>query len=189
VRIVAATNVDLKAMSNQGCFRKDLMFRLQILTVSLPPLRERGGDIELLAEHFLQQFSARYKQGRKTLHPETLEWMRTYGWSGNVRELGNLLNRYYLLTEGSLIRIPAAGAYHDGDVAAGGERNTRREMRFRESKARAIAAFERSYLRSLLSETDGNISLAARLAGKDRTALRRLLQKHGLRKGTFSQEG
>lgn len=180
VRLVAAANADLGALSSQGGFRQDLMFRLQVLTVSLPPLRERGSDIQLLAEHFLQQYGAYYKQGTKALHPQTLEWMLRYPWSGNVRELENLLHRYYLITEGPLIRIPAAGPRDGEQGNVAGETGVRREMSFRAAKARAIAAFEGSYLRSLLAESGGNISLAARLAGKDRSALRRLLQKHGV---------
>ena len=180
VRIVAATNADLRMLASQRRYRQDLMFRLRVLTVSLPPLRERASDIRLLAGYFLQQYNEYYKQGAKTLHANTLEWMLRYPWSGNVRELENMLHRYYLLTEGPIIRIPMTVDQNGGNVAADGEGDRRRAMSFREAKARAIAAFERNYLRSLLDESGGNISLAARLAGKDRSALRRLLQKHGV---------
>jgi DNA-binding NtrC family response regulator len=175
VRIVAATNVDLRTLSDAGRFRRDLMFRLHVLTVGLPPLRERGQDIRLLAEHFLDRYRAHYRQGAKMLDAETVRWMLGYPWNGNVRELENLLHRYYLLNEGSIIRIPTP-AQQGAHVMTDGERDTS----FREAKARAIAAFEACYLRSLLAESGGNISLAARRAGKDRSALRRLLHKHGV---------
>jgi DNA-binding NtrC family response regulator len=176
-RIVAASNVDLGALVQQGRFRRDLAFRLQVLTVTLPPLREREGDVALLADHFLRLYAARYGQGLKTLDPETLAWMVADTWEGNVRALENMLHRYYLLTEDPVIRIPSQRASHDSDPSLS---EALKELRFREAKARAVAAFERDFLSASLSRAGGNISLAARRAGKDRSAFRRLLHKHGL---------
>lgn len=84
----------------KGIFRQDLFFRLNVLVVHLPPLRERTSDIPLLAEHFLNIYRARYKQPEKFLHSATLNWMRHYPWPGNVRELENLIHREFLLAEG-----------------------------------------------------------------------------------------
>ncbi|WP_227243319.1 sigma-54 interaction domain-containing protein [Paraburkholderia caribensis] len=175
-RVIAATNADLGTLVRQGRFRKDLLFRLQVLTVTLPPLREREGDVALLAEHFLRLLSARYGQGQKMLAPETLAWMAMHAWTGNVRELENLLHRHYLLADGPVIHIPEDGAHHGAPVSPA----IAREVHFREAKAKAVATFERAFLEALLVEAGGNISLAARRAGKDRSAFRRLLHKHGL---------
>lgn len=180
VRILAATNADMTMLINAGRFRRDLMFRLNVLSVRLPPLRERGSDIQLLAGHFLHQYDAYYKQGAKTLAPQTMEWMLRHPWSGNIRELENLLHRYYLITEGALIHVPETGRHNESATNGVGDAEDRQERNFRQAKARAVAAFEKNYLQSLLAESGGNISHAARLAGKDRSALRRLLQKHGV---------
>ncbi|OLL27603.1 Fis family transcriptional regulator [Burkholderia sp. SRS-W-2-2016] len=175
-RVVAATNSDLGSLVRQGRFRNDLMFRLQVLTAALPPLREREGDIALLSEHFLRLFCARYRQGPKRLHPETLAWMSSHAWTGNVRELENLLHRHYLLADGPVIHIPPDGAQGSAPIVPA----TPAEVHFRDAKAKMVATFERTFLESLLVEAGGNISLAARRAGKDRSAFRRLLRKHGL---------
>ena len=105
VRVVAASNGDLSELSEQGMFRLDLLFRLKIMHLVLPPLRERPGDAALLGEHFLRICSARFARGEKTLHPETLEWFEQYHWPGNLRELENVIYREYLLADGPLIRI------------------------------------------------------------------------------------
>jgi DNA-binding NtrC family response regulator len=180
VRIVSATNIDLAMLAKEGRFREDLMFRLNILSLKLPPLRERGTDFRLLSEHFLHRYAACYHQGTKILHPRTLEWMRTHPWKGNVRELENLLHRYYLITEGPMIRIPASRPCSDDAEPIVAEAELAQEINFHAAKSRAIATFETSYLRSLMAKSYGNISLAARLAGKDRSALRKLLHKHGI---------
>jgi DNA-binding NtrC family response regulator len=179
VRIVAASNADLLKLESTGNFRADLLFRLKVLSVELPPLRERHGDVEVLATHYVHQFSLKYGQPMKSLDPDTLAWMNSYDWPGNVRELEHLIHREFLLSDGPVMNIQCR---HNGadrrkhpdrrsvDLAAG----------FGIAKAQVIADFERKFLQQLLSQTQGNVTKAAKLAGKERRALGKLLKKHGI---------
>ncbi len=178
-RIVAASNRPLSAIVAQGGFRSDLLYRLNILSLRVPPLRERPDDIAPLAVHYLRLLCARYGLMSKRLHAATLNWMRRYPWPGNVRELENLLHRLVLLSDGEEIRytgevegesIPESGyGYPD----------------FHTAKAQAIADFERAYLARVMAETQGNVTAAARLACKERRSLGKLLKKYGIDKGRF----
>jgi len=103
VRMVVASNVDLAKLSERGVFRIDLLFRLKIIYIKLPPLRERHGDVALLANHFLHACAARFGHGDKSLCAETIAWFDQYCWPGNIRELENLISREYLLEDGAVI--------------------------------------------------------------------------------------
>jgi two-component system response regulator GlrR len=184
VRVIAATNVDLGALADKKVFRLDLLYRLNVLSVPVPALRARGGDAELLAEHFIRIYSTRYGRPAKPLHPDSLRWIRAYHWPGNVRELENLVHREYLLSDGPAIEIELAllGAPADEAGAPGAPEAP---FDFNRAKARAIAQFEREFLARALSETGGNVSLAARRCGKERRSFGRLLKKHGIDKSEF----
>lgn len=178
VRILAASNVSLALVAERGAFRADLLYRLRILYLELAPLRDRSGDVERLAAWFLDACDKRFSMGEKVLHPDSLAWMNRYHWPGNIRELENLLYREYLLSEGRTMRIeppkdlrPLAPGLPDSLVG---------ELSYNRAKARALESFERGYLADLLDRAGGNISLAARFAGKERRSLGRLLKKHGL---------
>ncbi|MFN7957028.1 MAG: sigma-54 dependent transcriptional regulator [Holophagaceae bacterium] len=190
VRILAASNSSLSLLAERGAFRTDLLYRLKILCLELSPLRERSGDIEELAAWFLKACSQRFGLGTKVIHPDTLAWMKRYPWPGNVRELENLLYREYLLSEGPILRIDPPKALHPPpqefpEPGVG-------ELTFHRAKARAVEAFERAYLVGLLGLAGGNVSLAAKLAGKERRSLGKLLKKYGLghapRPGRFARE-
>jgi two-component system response regulator GlrR len=179
VRIIAASNADLLKLENAGHFRADLLFRLKVLSVELPPLRQRVGDVEVLARHYIQQFSRKYGKPPKSLHPDTLAWMNGYGWPGNVRELEHLLHREFLLCDTPLLTIAQS--------LPGTDRRKQADRRrvdlgpgFGTAKAQAIADFEKKFLRQLLAQAEGNVTRAAKLAGKERRALGKLLKKHGL---------
>jgi DNA-binding NtrC family response regulator len=176
LRIIASSNVDLEELVRRSEFRRDLLFRFGILTVTMPPLRERGRDIVLLAAHFLERFAAQYQRPGKRLHADSVGWLMAHDWPGNVRELENLMLREFLLADGDFIRIEAASREIADGAAAQGTRNGT----FKTAKAEAVAQFERAYLRRLLDETRGNISLAARISRKDRSTLNKLVKKHGL---------
>ncbi|WIL21715.1 sigma-54 dependent transcriptional regulator [Geothrix sp.] len=190
VRILAASNTSLALLAERGAFRSDLLYRLKILCLELAPLRERSGDIEELATWFLAACDKRFGLGTRVIHPDSLAWMGHYHWPGNIRELENLLYREYLLSEGTVIRIDPPKAMHP--MPQGTPEPQGGELTFHRAKARAVEAFERAYLVGLLGLAGGNVSLAAKLAGKERRSLGKLLKKYGLgnspRQGRFSQE-
>lgn len=186
VRIVVASNVDLGKLSERGEFRIDLLFRLKILNLKLPPLRERHGDVALLANHFLHTCAEKFNRGDKMLHPETLAWFDEYSWPGNIRELENLICREYLLEDDAVIRF-------ESPVLVKGERrigiDRRRlnltSMDFNKAKKLEITKFEQCYLIEALINTHGNVSKAAKLAGKERRAFGKLLKKYGMNKSLY----
>jgi DNA-binding NtrC family response regulator len=175
VRVIAATNGDLGALAETRAFRQDLVFRLDVLSLRLPPLRERGEDAALLADLFVRRFAQQYRTGPKVLDPALRASLATRPWPGNVRELENTIHRAFLLADGPVIGAPATATAAAPD----------RALTFHAAKARAIAGFERSYLVDLLTRARGNVSLAARLSGKERSRLGRLLKKHGLTRDAF----
>ena len=187
LRLITASNEPLEELVREGRFRKDLYYRINILNLTLPPLRERGDDVLLLAEHFLEQFRNRYGQHDRQLSAATREWLPRAHWSGNVRELENLLLRAFLLAETTEIHIdPPADLRRERRHRAIDRRmNHLFEHSFKEAKGLVISAFERSYLEQMLRETRGNISQAARRAGKERRSFAKLLEKHGLDKQRF----
>ena len=191
VRILAASNTSLTLLADRGSFRADLLYRLKILCLELAPLRERSGDVEELATWFLEACDNRFGMGSKLLHPDALAWMRHYQWPGNIRELENLLYREYLLSEGPVMRIePPKGMQPFPQEPQ--QEPCSGAVTFHRAKARAVEAFERAYLIGLLGLAGGNVSLAAKLAGKERRSLGKLLKKYGLgsapRQKRFSHE-
>ena len=186
VRVLAASNSDLQSQFEKGNFRRDLFFRLNILSIGLPPLRERPDDIELLAAHYMKRYRLRYERPDKQLHPASLDWMRMYGWPGNVRELKSVIHREFLLAEGPevLIRSPVS-LDKGGTTGVEALQEMSMDRAFNETKDRLIDLFERQYLSRLMAETGGNVTLAAKRAGKERRALGKLLNKHGIRREDY----
>jgi DNA-binding NtrC family response regulator len=189
VRIIAASNVCLSGLVAQGLFRQDLLFRLNLLQLNLPPLRRRKTDIPPLAEHFMQKYRCQYQQPDKRLHPNVLAWMADYNWPGNVRELENYVHRSFLLSQEAEI-IPTA--IHHDDAPSGSRRklldrrqNFAIDASYQEAKNQAIDHFEQHYLTWLLSNTQGNVTQAADRAQKERSALGKLLKKHAINPGRF----
>ena len=176
VRVVASSNVPLAELVSRKAFRSDLLFRLDVLPLALPPLREREADVVILALAFLRRFSRQYRQQPKTLDTASLAWLQRHTWPGNVRELENLMHRQFLLFDGDEIALTP----RDPDESSG-EHPT-----FHSAKQRAIAEFERRYLVALLLRAHGNISLAARLSGKERSRLGKLVKKHHLDREGFT---
>lgn len=174
VRVLAAANRPLEELVAKGTFREDLFFRLNTLSLTLPPLRERPGDIAELARHFIETYSATY--GREALHlsEEALAWLTGNELRGNVRQLENLIHRAVLHADSGLIGLHDIAPPGTAPPVVG---PTDTET-YTQARARAIAAFERRYLSGLMRETDGNVTAAASCAGKERRAFGRLLKKH-----------
>ncbi|MDQ1812061.1 sigma 54-interacting transcriptional regulator [Massilia sp. CCM 9210] len=173
VRVIAASNANIHELVEQRRFRRDLFYRLNVLTLHMPALRERGGDSVELAQAFLARFNHQYGMAPKRLHADAVAFIAEYPWPGNVRELENVIHREFLMSEDSELRFP--GKVSHLDVKTGGEGTS-----FKAAKARAVADFERRYVGELLQRTDGNITRAARIAGQDRSAFGKLVRKHGL---------
>lgn len=180
VRVIAAAGEDLTRRVEAGTFRRDLFYRLRVLTIDLPPLRERAGDAVLLAQHFLKIFSLKYGKSPRRLDPASVSWINAYGWPGNVRELENLLLREFLLADGECVSLrPPMPA---GERRAGLDRRHGNllALDFNTAKRRVIAEFEKRYLSRLLADMNGNVTQAAQRCGKERRALGKLIKKHGL---------
>ena len=173
-RLLAATNRDLRAEVEAGRFRADLFFRINVISVSVPPLRERRGDIPALMSHFL----AEHGLSDLSLSPPTVElFTSTYDWPGNVRELKNAVARV------SIIGEPAGPAeLADGAAAPGTQAGVSVDLDepLSRAKRRLVDAFEREYLAMQLERTGGNIGQAARSSQMDRSQFKRLLRRHGL---------
>jgi len=191
VRVIAASHVDLTTAVEQGRFRQDLYYRLNVVVIRVPPLRERLDDLPLLAAHFLRKHGG---VRPPTLSPDALEALLAYSWPGNVRELENAVLHAIALHQGDSVGteyLPAAvvgrtrgASPHGGGNGASFEENGELEP-LTEAKRRASAAFEKRYLLRVMEKARGSVSEAARLAGLDRTNFRRLLQRHGIDAQTF----
>ena len=189
VRVVSATNRDLRESVAKGQFREELYYRVNVIEIRLPPLRERAGDVRLLAQAFLK----RYGQARVLAYDDAaIAALEAYAWPGNVRELQNVVERACALAEGDLVTVrdlpdhvrvgarradtPAA-ASTPGEAPLAGTT----DLGLKEAKERWMAVLEASYLRQLLERHQGNISAAAKAAGIDRKTFHRLIGKHHIR--------
>jgi DNA-binding NtrC family response regulator len=179
-RIVAASNRNLNEMCARGEFRADLFFRLNVLPLSLPPLRQRGEDIEPLARHFIARYCRQHGLPAKNLSPTALCRLTSYHWPGNIRELQNLIHRAVLMTDGPTLNPDPNAAASRGATAPDAEHTDAAATPFGIAKAAVIEQFERSYLAQLMAAADGNVTRAARMAGKERRALGKLLKKHNI---------
>jgi two-component system response regulator GlrR len=178
VRVLAASNADLDRLVGAGQFRPDLLYRLRVMRLPVPALRDRHGDVQPLAEHLIATAAQRYGRPKVELDSATLEWMDAYHWPGNVRELQSVLCQALLLGDGPVLSVqPPSGVV---------VRKSTAPLRYREAKEQALAEFERRFLGQVILHTNGNISEAARLIGTERRHLGRLLKKFGV--GTTSVE-
>ena len=188
-RIIAATNAHLGDLVARQLFRADLYFRLRIMSVTLPPLRERVDDVELLATHFMRDCASAYGLPEKPLHPATVEWLRSYGWPGNVRELENLIHREFLLSDSQSLTLSAAPCANDPVVqdeqAGAGPPANDTVPHYKSARARALEAFDRQYIAEVLARTRGNVTRAARLAGKERRALGKMIKRYAIQTSAY----
>jgi DNA-binding NtrC family response regulator len=186
VRIIAATHRDLMQMSVDGTFREDLYYRLKVVHLRIPPLRERPEDIPLLARSFLAEFSRRFGVGPFKLTPSLLEQLNAYSWPGNVRELENALESLVALSQGNeldLSLLPQSTApltRSGGDVHLGAKAPTPPETAGQIDLKARVDAYERGIIVSALETARGNRSLAARTLGINRATLHGKLRKYGL---------
>ena len=167
VRVISATNADLRAEVAAGRFREDLLFRLNTVEIHLPPLRERRDDIPHLALHFLRTHAVRYNKSLSGIQPEAMRLLLGYAWPGNVRELGHAIERATLLAEGDTIRV--------SDLALGATASAPARL-----EELSLEEVEKVLVMKALARFDGNVTLAAQALGLSRSAMYRRLQRHGL---------
>jgi len=185
VRIIAATNTDLKKMCDQGQFRKDLYYRLYVFPIELPPLGERAGDIPHLVEVFLKKMNKFDQKEIHDIHPQVLEAFRNYSWPGNIRELENLMERAYIL-ESSFVLTPESfpGELFDSEAPSASV-SVDACLSLAEMRSKGIEGIERHYLKELLTENRGKIKDSATAAGITTRQLHKLMKKYGIRKEEF----
>jgi len=175
IRIIAATNRDLAVLVKDGTFREDLFYRLNIVSLYIPPLRERKEDIPVLVEHFIKKYSREYNKPVKEASTNAVEAFVSYTWPGNIRELENKIQQLVVMSPSPLIVVS------DIQLPVGKPHAKEIDLEyFKEAKKKAIDAFEKTYLTHLLEDHRGDVVNAARRAGKSRTALWNLLKKHNL---------
>ncbi len=177
VRVLAASNKDLEKEIEKGNFREDLYYRLNVIPIEVPPLRNRTEDIPVLVETFLKEFTEEGDYGRKTITSQAIELLKAYRWPGNVRELKNLVERLAIMTESDVIdegNIPASYLSYKPAVARADFLN---EDSFKEAKRK----FEKSYIAQKLSENNHNISQTADAIGLERSHLHKKIKAHGIK--------
>jgi two-component system response regulator AtoC len=177
VRFIATTNKDLHAETERGAFRRDLFYRLSVMPIRVPPLRERPEDIPLLADHFLEQASHRSKKSVKAIAPASLQALIRYPWPGNVRELENVIERAVIVSTGDTLVdverfLAPAGAHAAVDLS----------LPFRDAKTRVVEEFERAYVAGLLEAHGGKLTAAAKHADMDPKNFSDKMTRYGLRR-------
>lgn len=192
VRIIAASNANIKKKIKEEHFREDLMYRLDVLQVTLPQLKKRGEDIQLLAQHFLAGLALSNENKVKVFHPQMIAFMHSYDWEGNVRELDNFVKRAYFLTDDYVINDHSLLVEGESEQTESTELSATLSVAqsaighsFQDAKDQLIYKFEKDYLAQLLTHTQGNVSKAAKIAKKERRSFCRLMQKHGLERRQF----
>ncbi len=182
VRFIATTNKDLQEAVELGAFRRDLFYRLSVMPIRVPPLRERAGDIPLLAQHFLEASARRAKKPIGAIAPVAMEALCRYAWPGNVRELENVIERAVIVAKGDII------ADVERFLSSEGERQrVDLTLPFRDAKARVVEDFERAYITGVLEAHGGKLTAAAKHADMDPKNFSEKLTRYGLRRGATDE--
>jgi DNA-binding NtrC family response regulator len=182
VRILSATHKDLLAEIQNGNFRNDLYYRLKVIDIDIPPLRERKEDIPLLIQHYLQEFSEKHQKKVEGIRPDGMELMMRYHWPGNVRQLVNILERAVVLASGSMLRkddlpneLELPSGFSDGFL------DDLMHLPFKQAKDRIVTKFMKEYLTRRLNDNEGNISHTAAELGIRRQSLQTMLRRLGIK--------
>ncbi len=179
IRVISATNENLEQMVADGRFRDDLYYRLNVITIPLPPLRERVEDIPLLTEHVLKNLNSEHEKHIQGISKETMDLLQGYAWPGNVRELQNVIERAFFLTDAEEITPLDLPAHLTRQETLALSVDT--QLPFPQAKRAYLEPFEQEYLAKLLLGCGGNVSRAAERAQVHRSSFQRLLKKHGIR--------
>jgi DNA-binding NtrC family response regulator len=179
VRVLAATNVDLLQRVKSNVFREDLYYRLNSLSLPIPPLRERTEDVALFVSYFLDRYATEHSQKAREISQAGLRKLMAYSWPGNVRELESVMTRALVFTTSETLREA------DIELPSCDRDESSSTQSLREAKTSTIKTFERGYLVKLLATHEGNVTHAAKAAGKERRTFQRLLRKHNLDRQSF----
>ena len=186
-RVIAATNRDLAANVATGLFRPDLYYRLNVVSVNTPPLRDIPEDIPLIAYHFLSLFCSELGLDRKRLTEETIQFLASRQWKGNARELQNEIKRAVIFSKSEMLSPSNFG--NSAEVIT--SRNSATEtdsIDYKEAKKKVLAEFNIDYVSSLLRRTEGNVSLAAQTAGVERQSFQQVMRKYGISSAQFRKD-
>lgn len=181
VRVIASTNRDLGEKIKRGEFREDLFYRLNVLPIRLPSLRERPEDIPLLANHFLEKHCSDLKKPAKVVSPELMEIFMKRPWEGNVRELENVIIRGILFSPETDIRPEHIGFQDASHKKPCLVEDNVQNLPYKEAKEAALQAFHAAYLKNIFAVTQGNVTQAAKLCGIERQALQQIMRRYGIR--------
>lgn len=184
-RVIAATNADIKSLTEKKEFRKDLYYRLNAFVITIPPLRDRAKDIDLLVGHFLKEFNLRHGKNIQGLHSLTAEAIKRYAWPGNVRELENVLERAYLLEKTKYILPENLPLDMFSSPNRGDKPTINTNMPLEELKKTATDRLEQLYILRLLEEHGGRVDRTAKQAGISTRHLRTLIHKHGIDRSKY----
>ncbi len=185
VRVLAATNTDLQRMCEEGAFRRDLYYRLNVFPIEIPPLRDRAEDMRHIVEVILKKLNKFYPKDIHDIHPEVMEAFGNYAWPGNIREMENILERAYIIEESSML---SPGSFPADILECRSPETpdrTDKPVKLADARRQGIEQIEKAYLRNILSEKGGRIKDTAEAAGISSRQLHKLMKKYGLRKEEF----
>jgi transcriptional regulator with PAS, ATPase and Fis domain len=189
VRVIAATNRDLHKAMSRGLFRKDLYYRLNVIGISLPPLRDRSEDIIPLAQHFLKKYSDKTGKRINSISVDAMQSLHDYRWVGNVRELENVIERAVVLSNSEIVTardLPSkllSKVFYEKESDDGWV-----NLSYKQAKERAMKDFNNKYISGLLQMTQGNISLASQRAEMDRNNFKKIIKRYEINAKTFKKD-
>lgn len=184
VRIIASTNSDLRSKLDTHEFREDLFYRLNVLNIKMPPLRERKEDIPLLAYYFLEKYCTEFEKQKKQISPDLMRLFLERNWDGNVRELENIIKRAVIMAPGDVVEVENLGWHTSiqrqfpGTDELGG-------LSYREAKQQVLKRFNINYITNALRQTGGNVTRAAKDSGLERQSLQQIMKRHGIRSSDY----
>jgi DNA-binding NtrC family response regulator len=186
VRIIASTNRDLTQKMRENLFREDLYYRLNVLSIHMPPLRERPEDIPLLADHFLKKFCSEFNKELKTFSPRLMHRLIAHPWRGNVRELENVVSRAVLLSAGPEITPEDIEWVDDSSPVCLTTDSSIKDLPYKEAKAKVLERFNQEYLAALLLRHNSNVTQAAKGCGLERQTLQQVMKRYGIKSKDFA---
>jgi DNA-binding NtrC family response regulator len=181
VRVISATNADLQEEMDEGRYREDLFYRLNVVNIHLPPLRDRRSDLPLLAAHFIRQQNKKFGTSVQGLTPEAMQLLCAYDWPGNIRQMENVIEACMTLESADMIGLSVLSQF----ITADASNHTIPAQTASEDYSQALGEFETNYLINLLSSTGGNVEEAARQAGMNMATIYRKLKKYQIRKEDY----